>query len=63
MVSFMNTFLTEQLAGDLHREMLGRTNKARTLAAVRRIRRAERLTRRSEALARRAAKLVELAHR
>jgi hypothetical protein len=59
----MNTFLASQLATDLHREMLGRSDEARTVAAVRRLHRAERLTRRSQALARRAADLVERAHR
>jgi hypothetical protein len=59
----MNTFLASQLASDLHREMLGRSEHARTVATAKRIRRAERLTRRSQALARRAAELVEGTHR
>ena len=59
----MNSYLAPQLAADLHQEMIARSDHARTLASVRRRRRADRLTRRAAALARRAADLVEDTHR
>jgi hypothetical protein len=59
----MNSYLAPQLATDLHREMIARSDRARTLATARRQRRADRLTRRAAALARRAAELVEGTHR
>jgi hypothetical protein len=59
----MNTHFAPELATELHREMIGRSERARLVAAVRRQRRADRLNRRARVLARRAAELVERAHR
>ena len=62
-VRTMNTYLGSELATELHREMIGRSDQARLVAAARRQRRADRLTRRAAALAERAAALVERSHR
>jgi hypothetical protein len=59
----MNSHLSSELATTMHREMLGRSDHARRVAAARRLRRAERLSRSVVALTRRAAELVERTHR
>jgi hypothetical protein len=59
----MNTHFASELATELHREMIERSDDARLVAAVRRQRRADRLNRRARSLATRAAALVERSHR
>jgi hypothetical protein len=58
----MNSFLASELAGSLHREMIGRGDQRRREATARRQQKARRLNRRSAALARRAADLVARTH-
>ncbi len=59
----MNTYFGPELATELHREMIGRSNRARLAVTARQQRRAARLARRAAALTERAAALVERAHR
>ncbi len=59
----MHTHFASELATELHREMIGRSEHARLVAAATRQRRADRLNRRARLLAARAAALVERTHR
>jgi hypothetical protein len=59
----MNTYFGSELATEMHREMIGRSNRARLAATARRQRKADRLARRAAALNERAAALVERSHR
>jgi hypothetical protein len=58
----MNTYFGSELATEIHREMIGRSDRARLVTAARRQRRADRLARRAAALAERAASLVGRSH-
>ena len=59
----MNTYFVAELATEMHREMIGRSQRARLVDTARKRRRADRLTRRAAALTERAAALVEQTHR